>query len=58
LAQLSEKDQNWYLSKILTTQLIAIVENSTKDKKNEFVSALVNYAASESKLSGPYCKIY
>lgn len=58
LAQLKGKDQNWYLSKIMTTQLIAIVENGTEAQKHAFTSGLVNYAGSESLLSGPYCKIY
>lgn len=53
-----EKDQNWFLSKIMTTQLISIIENGTTKQKDQFTSSVVNYAASESRLSGPYCKIY
>ena len=53
-----EKDQNWFLSKIMTTQLISIIENGTTKQKDHFTSSVVNYAASESRLSGPYCKIY
>ena len=52
------KDQNWFVSKIMTTQLISIIENGTTDQKNQFTSNIVNYAGSESRLSGPYCKIY
>lgn len=54
----SEKDGTWYLSKIMSTQLVALVENSTKKKQTAFMSAVVNYAASESELSGPYFKVY
>lgn len=56
--QVSEKDMNWYVSKILSTQFVAIVENMTKKEKDELASALVNYAASESVLSGPFIKVY
>ena len=52
------KDQNWFVSKIMTTQLISIIENGTADQKDQFTSNIVNYAGSESRLSGPYCKIY
>lgn len=58
LTELKGKDQNWYLSKIMTVQLFAIVENGTEAQKNAFTSGLVNYAGSESRLSGPYCKVY
>jgi hypothetical protein len=58
LSNLRQKDQNWYLSKIMTVQLFAIVENGTVAQKNAFTSGLVNYAGSESRLSGPYCKVY
>ena len=56
--EVKDKDMNWYVSKIMTTQLFAIVENGTDKQKSDFCSALVNYAASESQLSGPYCKVY
>jgi hypothetical protein len=55
--EVKKKDQNWYVSKILTAQLMAIVANATKKQRNEFVSGMVNYAASESQLSGPYAKV-
>lgn len=56
--EVEQKDMNWFISKAMTTQLISIVENLPKAKKDEFASALVNYAASESVLSGPYVKVY
>jgi hypothetical protein len=54
----SKKDQTWYISKIMTTQLMSIVESFSSKQKDEFASALVNYAGSESVLSGPYVKVY
>lgn len=53
-----EKETNWYISKIMTTQLISIVESMSKKNKDRFASGLVNYAGSESELSGPYSKVY
>ena len=53
-----EKDMNWFVSKIMTTQLISIVESMSKKNKDRFASGLVNYAGSESELSGPYAKVY
>jgi len=53
-----EQPYKWYISKIMSTQLVAVLEKSTKKKKTAFVSALLNYASSESELSGPYFKCY
>lgn len=49
------KDQNWWISKFLSTQLVYYVDLHAN--KNAIVSALIGYAASESELSGPYIKI-
>ena len=57
-AKSAKKDQTWYISKIMTTQLINIIESLSPEQKNLFTSALVNYAGSESQLSGPYVKVY
>ena len=57
-AESTKKDQTWYISKIMTTQLMSIVESFSSKQKDEFASALVNYAGSESVLSGPYVKVY
>jgi hypothetical protein len=56
--KIGEKDQNWFVSKIMTTQLVAIVSSFNVKDKNRFASGMVNYAGSESELSGPYCKVY
>jgi len=56
--EVKKKDMNWFVSKIMTTQLMAIVDNGTKKQRNDFTSGMVNYAASESQLSGPYAKVY
>jgi hypothetical protein len=49
------KDQNWWVSKFLSTQLMYYVDKH-KDK-DAIVSAMIGYAASESLLSGPYIKV-
>jgi hypothetical protein len=51
----NSKDQNWWVSKFLSTQLMYYVD--TYKDKNTIVSALIGYAASESQLSGPYIKV-
>lgn len=56
--KVAEKDQNWYVSKIMTTQLISMVEALSDKDKDRFSSGMVNYAGSESELSGPYVKVY
>lgn len=53
--EVDAKDQNWWISKWLTAQLLYNVDNQ-KDKDG-IVSSLIGYAASESQLSGPYIKI-
>lgn len=56
--EVMNKDMNWFVSKIMSTQLAAIVTSFNKEQKDRFASGLVNYAGSESELSGPYCKVY
>lgn len=58
LEEVEKLDLNWYISKILSTQLMSIVKNMSAAKRNQFVSSLLNYAGSESALSGPYVKVY
>lgn len=58
MKNIKDKDMNWYVSKILTTQLIAMIESLTDKDKDRFASGMVNYAGSESELSGPYVKLY
>jgi hypothetical protein len=41
----------------MTTQLMAIVAQATTKQRDAFTSGMVNYAASESILSGPYAKV-
>lgn len=57
-AEVAKKDQNWFVSKILCTQLVSVVESMSKKDQDRFTSGMVNYAGSESELSGPYCKVY
>ncbi len=56
--EVMKKDMNWYQSKIQSAQIVAIVSAFDAKKKNRFASGLVNYAGSESELSGPYAKVY
>ncbi len=56
--ELKEKTDSWYLSKIQSTQIIALVSQFNKKDKDRFSSGLANYAGSESELSGPYYKVY
>ena len=55
IAELSKKDQTFWVSKFMSTQLMYFINQS--NKKDEIVSAMISYAASESELSGPYVKV-
>lgn len=58
LEEVEKLDLNWYISKILSTQMMSIVKNMSTAKRNQLVSSLLNYAGSESALSAPYVKVY
>ena len=58
LKEAEKKDDNWWISKIMTAQLISVIESLSAKDKDRFSSGMVNYAGSESELSGPYCKVY
>jgi hypothetical protein len=55
IAFVKGKEQNWWLSKFLSTQFIYELDHY-KDK-TKIITSLVGYAASESELSGPYLKV-
>ena len=55
--EVNKKDMNWYISKWLTAQLLFNIDKQRKSKKDDIVSEMIGYAASESQLSGPYIKI-
>lgn len=55
LKELNSKDQTFWVSKFMSTQLMYHVNQS--NKKDEIVSGMISYAASESELSGPYVKV-
>ena len=55
IVEISKKDQTFWVSKFMSTQLMYIINQS--NKKDEIVSAMISYAASESELSGPYVKV-
>lgn len=51
------KDQNWWVSKFLSAQLMYAMDTASKELKDKIVSSMIGYAASESELSGPYVKV-
>lgn len=51
----SSKDLNWQSSKYLGTQLIYVMENGRK--KQLILSAIINYAKSQSEYSAPHVKV-
>jgi len=53
--EVNKKDQNWWVSKFLSAQLLYTVDKN-KDK-NKIVTSMIGYAASESEMSGPYVKV-
>lgn len=55
IAAITLKDQNWWVSKFLSAQLMYYIDMH-KDK-DAVVTAMIGYAASESELSGPYAKV-
>lgn len=51
----NQKDQNWWISKFMSAQLMYYVD--THNDKDGIVSSMIGYAASESDMSGPYTKV-
>lgn len=57
IAEVNKKDQNFWVSKWQSAQLLSSISRLSKAKKDAVVGAMISYAASESDMSGPYCKI-
>jgi hypothetical protein len=57
ITEVNKKDQTFWVSKWMSAQLLYHISKMQKDKKDAVVGAIISYAASESDLSGPYCKI-
>jgi hypothetical protein len=53
--QISKKDAKWFGSKFLSAEIIYYIQSSTK--KNEIISSILDYAASQSELSAPFVKL-
>jgi hypothetical protein len=54
-ARVAGQDQGWVFSKFLCTEMIDLI---TRNKiEDSFVSGMVAYASSQSKLSGPFLKL-
>lgn len=51
------KDQNWWVSKYLSVQLMYKIDILKQEEKNTIVTSMIGYAASESDLSAPYVKV-
>lgn len=58
MIQAQSKPESYFVSKYLGTQLMAHVESATAEQKNDFITALLAYASSQSENSGPFIKIY
>ena len=52
---LEQKDIDWKVSKFLSTKLCNVVKNSSE--KDEFVSDLIRYASSSTKISSAFVKV-
>jgi len=57
ILEVSKKDQNWWVSKFLSAQLMYEIDTKSTKIKDKITSAMIGYAASESELSGPYIKV-
>jgi hypothetical protein len=55
IEQAASMDPFWQSSKFLGTQLIYVMEES--GKQQQILSAMINYASSQSDLSAPYIKV-
>lgn len=55
VATMSTKETNWQSSKYLGVQLVYIMKNSSKTQ--EILSAIINYAKSQSDYSAPHIKV-
>lgn len=55
IKQVEQKDESWYLSKFLGTELIYVIVKS--NKQDYIMSSLIGYAASQSELSAPFVKV-
>ena len=52
----SEKDEKWFRSKMLTTEMMYHIQFG-KANKDDIVSSFLGYAASQSELSAPFIKV-
>ena len=57
ILEVSKKDQNWWVSKFLSAQLMYEIDTKSTKIKDKITSGMIGYAASESELSGPYIKV-
>jgi len=55
IKQVEQKDESWYVSKFLGTELIYAIVKS--NKQDYIMSSLIGYAASQSELSAPFVKV-
>ena len=51
------QDMNWWVSKFLSAQLVYEIDRMDNNGKDDLVTAMIGYAASQSEMSGPYAKV-
>ena len=51
------QDMNWWVSKFLSAQLVYEIDRMDKNGKDDLVTSMIGYAASQSEMSGPYAKV-
>ena len=55
--QVQEKDLNYRVSKYMSLRLLDIIEQADKKVQDEFISDVIRYASSQSKISSAHVKI-
>ena len=52
-----EKDEEWFVSKYMGTEIMSLVNQATPENRNKFLTGLLSYASSESENSAPHLVI-
>jgi hypothetical protein len=50
----TKKDDEWFVSKYMGTEIMSLVHQATPENRNRFLTALLSYASSESENSAPF----
>ena len=57
ITMFDSKDMDWKVSKYIALKLCSIVESVPTEKQNEFISDLIRYASSSTKVSSAFVKV-